>query len=168
MVASEVLKRKFYNYVSELRVGVDNANYSYVGESAGLGPVMWGPNDPWVVNPIPGGSLPIFQLAQNYHIKGQLQVRDLEALTQLFKTIDVVAGGGVEPAMSSSDRNLIGYFAVVAYHTEITNATDGRTAETRTHVFDNVRVRTDKWNLAAPQSPVIVEWYADDVTETDS
>jgi len=122
MVASEVANRRYYNYVAELRVGVDNANYSYVGESAGLGPVAWSPQDPWVPNPIPGGSLPVFQLAQNFHIKAQLSVRDFETIVQLFKTVDVVAGGGVEPAMTGSDRNLIGYLAVVAYHTKIVNA----------------------------------------------
>jgi len=164
----QVANRRYYNHVAEWRVGVNSGTYTYVGEPSGLGPASWRPNDPWKVIPVPAGSVPIYQLLGNYHIMGKMVVRDYEAITQLLKTIDVVAGGGVETAMSATDRNTIGYFCIVASNTKIVNATDARSAETSSFAFTNTRILFDDWALDEPISPTSVEWMADSVTQTDT
>jgi hypothetical protein len=154
--------RKFFNHVYEWRVGLDEDTYSYVRQSAGLGPVEWEVPDPWMEIEIVGGTT-VFHLVGNPYIEGRLYVRDLEALTQLLKTIDVSSTGGTQPAMSSSDRTVIDYFVISVKDTKIDDDSDTREDETLTFKFNNARIRTDNWNLAKPQSPVIVTFYADSV-----
>lgn len=164
---SLVANRRFFNYLVELRVGSASDNYSYIhGESSGFVSVSWEPNDPYQLVEIPGAASPIFQLVHNYHIRGQFVLRDLEAVTQLFKTIDVSATAGTQTAMSASSRETIGYMCVVASNTQIVNATDVRTTPTRSFVFTNTRIRRDLWNLAKTADGVVVEWFAESVTDT--
>lgn len=156
LLAREHDKRRFYNHIVEWQVGVDEDNYSYVGK--GVGPVEWYAQNPWV-KVIQG----VFHLVGNPYITGQIYVRDMEALIQLMKTVDVVSGGGTEPAMTSTDRNTVGWFAVKVTNTRITDA-DVRSDDTLTFLFNNTRIMTDGWKLHEPSSPILVKFYADSVS----
>jgi len=167
-----VANRRFYNTVKEWRVGVSSAagSYSCVGYASGLGPVSWAPDDPWVKQRIAGGSLNVFQTVGGYSIKGRMQIRDYEAITQMLKTIDVVAGSaGTQTAVDHFTRNIISYFAVVVDNTKIVNTTDGRTAETSVFVFSNTKIAEEPYpEFDEPGSPWVIEWYSDQVVQTDA
>ncbi len=166
-----VTTRRFYMRVKEWRVGfhTDATDYKYVGPESGLWPVEFDPYPPVIIYiPIPGAT-PVRQILGPAQPKGRLRVRDLDAITQLLRTIDVVSGGATEVAVPSTiTRYTIGYFCIVVDEIKVTNATDARSAVTSSFVFSNTMI--DGIHLAFDEQfgGFDVDFTFDSVTQTDT
>ena len=168
-----VTLRRFFNHIHELRIGTASDAYSKVGESSGIGPVWWQPITGPVENiEIPKAYFGVTQIMGNYNLELFITIHDYETVTNLFRTIDVVAGGATETAVgwdSTPHRNPIGYLAFVVNNTEVNNTTDARAAETSTFSFQgHVYVDVIKPMFDMVAGPWVVRITADYLTQTDA
>jgi len=158
-----VTSRRRFNLISQLRVGVDSANYSYILGASGIGPVEWEENDIIRKIEIPKGDNAVKQKIGNPDIIGNMAVYDYEALTVLLYETDV--DGSSNKAVTITDRNTIGYFALVVKNSEVVNVPNTRTQETSTFSFANVVIGRIIKNFPPPW---MFEFYADSVTQVDT
>ena len=166
-MAAKVPDRRFFNHIQEWRVGLTSGTYAYVGESTGLGPLSWEPEDPWVILPIPRGASHIRQLIGNFNVSGWLDVADYEAVTVLLYETSI--DGSANKAMTTTSRNTIGYFALVVSNVKIVNSSDTRTSTTSTFIFANTDIRyvAEKFTALGPENRWRVYFHADSVSQVD-
>lgn len=162
--------RRFYTLVKEIRLGRTGfaGGYESIGQSSGLGPAEWIPwPDPFVEIEIPGGNS-VLQEVSFRKIQGSIEVRDMEAVTQLLRSIDVSLDAGTQKAIGDTgSRSTIGYFAIVVGNTRIVNSTDARSTGDSVFSFTNTLIREVRRKFADPASPVIITFYADSEVQTD-
>ncbi len=166
-----VTTRRFIMRVKWWEVGTaaTATNYKYVGPESGLGPLEFDINPKLTISiPTLGGTF-VRQLAGLEQPRGKLHVRDLDAITQLLRTIDVVAGGGVEKAVPTiSTRNVIGYFGIVTDTANITNTADTRTSGESHFTFVNTMIDSITAVLDEPYGGFDVNFTFDSVSQADS
>ena len=162
MVVTLTPNRRRFNRVTQVRIGTTSAACSYLAGASGVDSLKWNQKTPYVELPIPTAAESVWQQLVPPTVTGQLKLHDHEGVYNLLKVIDVdgVTAGTQIAILATGYRTDLSYMAVVGTHTQIVNATDGRTTVTETVNFSNPRIHDVETLWDAPGAPVTIDFTA--------